>query len=170
MNTKVVYSALAIALAVLSPAFCGEAPQAKIFVQETWSYPPWDGRLAKFGFGPEEMYRRLHVAYGAFAEKHGLDVIPVGTAAEIVPSRNSLFKKPDFHFNGEGMYLQGLMFTARLFGVDARKCEYKPKSMAAERAEKIKEAVAATLAGAVPPDPPPTAEDRLRAVKLDDGG
>lgn len=27
MNTKVVYSALAIALAVLSPAFCGEAPQ-----------------------------------------------------------------------------------------------------------------------------------------------
>ena len=146
------------------------APQAKIFVQETWSYPPWDGRLAKFGFGPEEMYRRLHVAYGAFAEKHGLEVIPVGTAAEIVPSRNSLFKKPDFHFNGEGMYLQGLMFTARLFGVDARKCEYKPKSMAAERAEKIKEAVAATLAGAEPPDPPPTAEDRLRAVKLDDGG
>ncbi len=34
----------------------------------------------------------------------------------------------------------------------------------------ITAAVAATLAGAEPPDTPPTAEERLRAVKLDDGG
>lgn len=26
------------------------APQAKVVVQETWSYTPWDGRLAKWGF------------------------------------------------------------------------------------------------------------------------
>ena len=117
------------------------APQAKIVVQETWSYPPWDKRLKKFGFDQAEMYRRLHAAYAGFAGKYGFDVIPVGTAAEIVPDRNSLFKEPDFHFGREGVYLQGLAFTAKLFGVDVRKCPYRPDWMPEERAEAIKAAV-----------------------------
>ena len=117
------------------------APQAKIVVQETWSYPPWDRRLRKFGFDQAEMYARLNGAYAAFAAKHGLDVIPVGTAAEFVPNRDALFTKPDFHFNREGEYLQGLAFTARLFGVDVRRCPYRPSWMEASRAEEIKAAV-----------------------------
>ena len=117
------------------------APQAKIFVQETWSYPPWDKRLKKFGFDQAEMYKRLHAAYAAFAAKHGLGVIPVGAAAEIVPNRNALFTKPDFHFNREGVYLQGLAFTARLFGVDVRKCPYSPDWMEGTRAAEMQAAV-----------------------------
>ena len=117
------------------------APQAKIVVQETWSYPPWDKRLKKFGFDQAEMYARLHRAYAAFAAKYGFEVIPVGTAAESVPNRNALFTKPDFHFNRDGEYLQGLAFTAKLFGVDVRKCPYRPSWMEAERAEEIKAAV-----------------------------
>ena len=117
------------------------APQARIVVQETWSYPPWDKRLKKFGFDQAEMYARLHGAYAAFAAKHGLDVIPVGTAAEFVPNRNALFTKPDFHFNREGEYLQGLAFTAKLFGADVRKCQYHPSWMKAARADEIKAAV-----------------------------
>jgi len=58
------------------------APQAKIYVQETWSYTPWDKRLASWKIDPDEMYRRLHAAYGAFAGKHGLSVIPFGTAVQ----------------------------------------------------------------------------------------
>lgn len=58
------------------------APTAKIFVQETWSYTPWDSRLKAWGFGPREMYDRLHRAYGAFAGKHSLPVIPMGRAVE----------------------------------------------------------------------------------------
>ena len=117
------------------------APHAKIVVQETWSYPPWDRRLVKFGFDQVEMYVRLHDAYKDFAAKYGCDVIPVGTAAEFVAERNSLFTKPDFHFNGEGVYLQGLAFTAKLFGVDVRNCAYKPDWMDAARADVIKAAV-----------------------------
>ena len=124
------------------------APQAKIVVQETWSYPPWDKRLAKFGFGPEEMYRRLHEAYGAFAKKHGFDVIPVGAAAERFPNRESLFTKPDFHFNSDGEYLQGLVFTAKLFGVDVKKCAYKPDWMDASRAEEMKSVAMAAVESA----------------------
>ena len=110
------------------------APQAKIVVQETWSYPPWDKRLKKFGFDHVEMYARLHDAYAAFAGKYGFDVIPVGTAAEFAQDRNSLFTKPDFHFNRTGEYLQGLVWTAKLFGADVTKCTYKPKGMKDDRA------------------------------------
>ena len=117
------------------------APQAKIVVQETWSYPPWDKRLKKFGFDQVEMYVRLHDAYKAFAAKYGFCVIPVGTVAEFVAERNALFTKPDFHFNREGVYLQGLAFTAALYGVDVRDCAYKPDWMDAARADVLKAAV-----------------------------
>ena len=127
------------------------APQAKIVVQETWSYPPWDKRLKKFGFDQAEMYRRLHATYAGFAGKYGFEVIPVGTAAEIVPDRNSLFTKPDFHFNREGVYLQGLAFTAKLFGVDVRKCPYRPDWMPEERAEAIKAAVMSAVSAQAAP-------------------
>lgn len=58
------------------------APQAKIYVQETWSYTPWDKRLKKWGFGQDEMYARLHAAYADFAARNGLKVIPFGTAVQ----------------------------------------------------------------------------------------
>ena len=58
------------------------APQAKVVVQETWSYTPWDKRLSKWKITPDEMYERLHAAYRAFAAKHGLEVIPMGTAVQ----------------------------------------------------------------------------------------
>ena len=58
------------------------APQAKIYVQETWSYAPWDKRLGKWGVDQNEMYAKLHQAYGDFAKRHGLAVIPFGTAVQ----------------------------------------------------------------------------------------
>lgn len=58
------------------------APQAKIVVQETWSYTPWDKRLAKWGMDQNEMYDKLHAAYGDFAAKYGFEVIPMGTAVQ----------------------------------------------------------------------------------------
>lgn len=58
------------------------APQAKIVVQETWSYTPWDKRLAKWGIDQNGMYAKLHAAYGDFAKQYGLQVIPFGTAVQ----------------------------------------------------------------------------------------
>jgi len=124
------------------------APQAKILVQETWSYPPWDKRLKKFGFDQLEMYARLRDAYAAFAAKYGFEVIPVGTAAEFAPDRNTLFTKPDFHFNRTGEYLQGLVWTAKLFGADVRKCAYRPTWLDAARADELKAAAMDAVSGA----------------------
>ena len=57
-------------------------PQAKIYVQETWSYTPWDPRFKKWGIDQNEMYEKLHKTYGDFAKQHGFDVIPFGTAVQ----------------------------------------------------------------------------------------
>ena len=58
------------------------APQAKIVVQETWSYTPWDRRFAKWGIDQDVMYAKLHEAYGTFAKENGFQVIPFGTAVQ----------------------------------------------------------------------------------------
>lgn len=58
------------------------APQAKIYVQETWSYTPWDKRLAQWGIDQNQMYAKLHEAYADFAKRHGLQIIPFGTAVQ----------------------------------------------------------------------------------------
>ena len=58
------------------------APQAMIYVQETWSYTPWDKRLGKWGIGQNQMYEGLHTAYAGFARQCGLAIIPFGTAVQ----------------------------------------------------------------------------------------
>lgn len=58
------------------------APTAKIVVQETWSYTPWDKRLEKWGIDQNEMYDRIRKAYGAFASRHSLEMIRMGAAVQ----------------------------------------------------------------------------------------
>jgi len=137
-----------------------KAPQAKIVVHETWSYTPWDRRFAKWGIDQNEMYEKLHAAYADFAKAYGFDVIPTGTAVQLVRkelpvkyAENSLggdvvgsakFVRKDgkwipegdvFHMGPDGDYLQALVWTAKLFGVDVTKCAYAIKNMSLERAE-----------------------------------
>ena len=135
------------------------APQAKVVVHETWSYTPWDKRLKGWKIDQDEMYEKLHAAYGDFAKQHGLDVIPTGTAVQLVRkelpvkyTENSLGgdvvgscsfverngkwtpKGDVFHMGRDGNYLQALVWTAKLFGADVTKCGHAPKGMSAERA------------------------------------
>ena len=135
------------------------APQAKIVVHETWSYTPWDKRLKGWKIDQDEMYAKLHAAYGDFAKGYGFDVIPTGTAVQLVRqelpvkyAENSLggdvvgscsFVQEDgkwtpkgdvFHMGPDGNYLQALVWTAKLFGADVAKCTYKPAEMSEGRA------------------------------------
>ena len=138
------------------------APQARVYVQQTWSYTPWDGRLAKWNLTPESMYERLEAAYADFAKAHGLKQISMGKAVQLYRRElpvaygdhdmsgdvcgTDSFEEKDgkwrhvgdaFHLNGRGHYLQGLVWTATLFGADVTKCKAVPKALAAnpERAE-----------------------------------
>lgn len=117
------------------------APQARVVIQQTWSYTPYDKRLAKWGFGPVEMHRRLKDAYAAFAAKHGLAQIPTGDAVQLFraasPSPDGITGDPcgsptgpdKFHLNRNGEYLQACTWLAALFGVDVTQMTYKPAFM-----------------------------------------
>ena len=136
------------------------APQAKIVVHETWSYTPWDKRLAGWGIDQNEMYAKLHAAYADFAKSYGFDILPTGTAVQLVRkelpvayTENSLggdvvgsakFVQKDgkwvpqgdvFHMGASGNHLQALVWTAKLFDVDVTTCKYVPKDMDPKRAE-----------------------------------
>lgn len=58
------------------------APGAEIVVQQTWSYTPWDCRLAKWKLTPETMYEKLADAYAAFAKGYSFRLIPMGAAVQ----------------------------------------------------------------------------------------
>ena len=117
-------------------------PKAKIYVQETWSYPSWDDRYKDFGFDSKEMYEKVRDAYAEFARDHELGLIAVGTAAQRVPERDRLFTQPDYHFNKEGRYLQGLVWTATLFGIDLEKRHKSPAWLGEKRGRELREAAA----------------------------
>ena len=68
-------------------------PQAKIYVQETWSYTPYDSRLAKWGLDQKGMYDRLHAAYVEFAKRNGLEIIPMGEAVQLWRERLPVQRK-----------------------------------------------------------------------------
>ena len=63
------------------------APQAEIVIQETWSYSPYDSRLAKWKMTPKDMYESLKKAYAQLAEKHKLRTIPMGDAVQLFRER-----------------------------------------------------------------------------------
>lgn len=129
------------------------APQAKVYVQQTWSYTPWDGRLTKWKIDQHEMYGRLESAYDAFAKAHGLEQILMGKAVQLyraeLPvvygerSNNDVCGTDDFvekdgawrhkgdvcHLNPRGNYLQALVWTAKLFGADVTRVTYLPSCL-----------------------------------------
>ena len=148
-------------------------PQVEIVVQETWSYTPWDKRLAKWGIDQNEMYAKLHAAYGSFAKKYGFRVIPTGTAVQLwrkeLPvkyAENSMGGdvcgcrrfvqnaqgkwRPDgdvFHFNSDGHYLQALVWAATLFKKDVTACAYQPKGLDSAKAALMKKVANQAVAG-----------------------
>lgn len=75
-------------------------PQAEIVLQETWSYTPWDKRLADWKIDQHQMYAHLHRAYYDIASSHGLKVIPMGTAVQLWRERRPV-KYAENSFGGD---------------------------------------------------------------------
>jgi len=146
----------------LQAAIRAKLPEAEFVWQETWSYTPWDKRFAKWGIDQNEMYAKLHEAYVKNAK--GQRIIPMGTAVQLWRKELPVKYAPDsfggdvagsakfekqadgsfkpkgdvFHLNRDGEYLQALVWTAKLFGVDVRRCPYAPDYVTPEKAELMK--------------------------------
>lgn len=138
-----------------------EAPQAKIVIQQTWSYNKKDSRICdpKTG-GPgswkidqDGMFACLSTNYLRLARRYGLDVIPTGCAVQCYRKSHPDLKAEDdvvgvaktgdtIHLNARGHYLQGLVWVSALLGVNALDCTYAPKGMAAADAQALRRAAA----------------------------
>ncbi len=160
------------------------APQAKIVVQETWSYVSFCPRYAKWGFDQTEMYNRLHRCYGDFAQKYGFEVIPVGTAVQLyrgaLPVKSTdtevggdpVGKSPkgdSIHMNADGTYLQALVWAGKLLGEDVTKCAYVAEGVDPAKAVLMRECAARTVAGIEYPELPirisnETAEEKAKRM------
>ena len=98
------------------------APQAKIMVQQTWSYNAADARISpggQWGFDQTGMYERIRDAYAAFAAKRNLELIKVGDAVQA--ARKDGWepvgrKKDTIHLNRKGELLQARVWLNALFG------------------------------------------------------
>ncbi|MCQ2390379.1 MAG: DUF4886 domain-containing protein [Kiritimatiellae bacterium] len=152
-------------------------PRAEIVVQETWSYTPWDKRFAKWGIDQNQMYAKLHRAYYDVASSFGFRVIPMGTAVQLYRARlpvvyteNSFGgdavgsakfiqgadgkwspKGDVFHLGFRGEYLQALVWTAKLFGVDVSECPYSPAEISTAEATCLRKCAQAAVDGEQPP-------------------
>ena len=82
-------------------------PEAKIMIQQTWSYRADSPRLAAWGFDGKEMFSRIVRACDAFAARTGFELIPAGCAVDLFrresgetyvpvsPARRAAYRCPD---------------------------------------------------------------------------
>ena len=121
------------------------APQARLFLQETWAYEPDSTHpaFARYNHDQQEMYRRLHLCYTTMAEKYGLTLIPSGTiiqAARQLPA----FRKENggmsicrdgYHMSFlYGRYLLACIWAKKLLGVSLKDSTFVPSSPAVKEA------------------------------------
>lgn len=131
------------------------ASQAKIVIQETWSYSNMDSRIYNsetggaglWGIDQAEMYHRLSANYKTLADEEGLDIIPTGRAIQLFRKTLPVLDVTDdivgtrriteegrlatdtIHLNPDGEYLQACVWTEKLFGADVRNLKSIPETL-----------------------------------------
>jgi len=137
------------------------APQARIVIQQTWSYSNRDKRISNaktggvgsWGIDQTGMYERLKANYRKLADDLGCRQIPTGEAVQRFRAALPVKGVDDdvvgrgedsVHLNPDGDYLQALVWSAALFGDDVSKCAYVPEGLKAnpKRAELIRRVAA----------------------------
>ncbi len=131
------------------------APQASIYVQQTWSYCNADARICNqdaggpgsWGIDQTEMYSRLTENYKALAATEGFEMIPTGKAVQLYRERRPVRCVPDdvvgnfwtdengvehadtIHLNRDGEYLQACVWTAKIFGANVTRLASVPEDL-----------------------------------------
>ena len=131
------------------------APQARIVIQQTWSYCNADARICNqetkgpgtWGFDQLGMYERLTANYSKLAAEYGFDIIPTGKAVQLYRERrpvtqvaedvvgnfwtdeNGVDHADTIHLNRDGEYLQACVWTAKLFGADVTRLATVPENL-----------------------------------------
>lgn len=116
-----------------------KAPQARLYIHETWAYDPastHDG-FPVYACDTQQMYRRVSACYRSAAQTIDAGFLPVGDGVELL-RQTALFAPGTgkYTINRDGFHLSipyGRVFAALiwceiLLGIDARKSTFVPKS------------------------------------------
>lgn len=113
------------------------APNAKVFINETWAYEPDSTHpcFDRYDHNTQKMYECLHDAYYTAAEKHDLPVIPSGTliqkirATEEYSNGTRSICRDGFHMDLiYGRYAVGCMWAKCIFGITLKGNDYIPET------------------------------------------
>ena len=103
------------------------APNAKIYLHQTWSYGDAE-RLLSFGFKSySEMFYQIERTYRAVAERISpVQIIPAGEVVERLKNRGFNPHRDWLHLSRAlGRYAAGLVWLGSISGVDPRTVEFK---------------------------------------------
>jgi len=116
-----------------------QAPQARIWLHETWAYDPDSshGRFIRYHRSQQEMYDRLRSCYHTLAQKHGLGLIPCGDVIQALRSHPAFdmanggrsLCRDAFHMSlGYGRYALACVWLRALCGAEVSRNPYVPFS------------------------------------------
>lgn len=116
-----------------------KAPEAKLYIHETWSYDPastHDG-FPMYSCDSGLMYERVSACYRAAAKAIDAGFLPVGDGVELL-RKTALFapgtgkyavNRDGFHLSiPYGRVFASLVWAEKLCGIDARKSTFVPQS------------------------------------------
>lgn len=114
------------------------APQAKIYIHETWAYAPDCHRLKGFGITSDQMYQGLKKNYQVLSERYNSTILPSGDAFYRSSKKKEeldLWSSNDwFHANENGCYLAACVWFKELFGKSPKKIKYRPEELSKKTA------------------------------------
>lgn len=123
-------------------------PEAKIVFHRTWSYEKGSTHASfpVYNCDSAYMFSKIIEASRAAAERHGLEIIPVGNAVEVArliprfsPGMPDSMHRDGFHLSLTfGRYLAALTAYAFFTGKSARAVEYAPAGVDEEAAYMLK--------------------------------
>ena len=118
------------------------APQAKIYIHETWAYAPDCPRLKGFGITSDQMYKGLKKNYKTLSKRYNSPILPSGDAFYRSFRKNeelNLWNSKDrSHASTNGCYLAGCVWFWKLFGRSPSEVAFIPEGMTEETAKFIK--------------------------------
>jgi len=117
--------------------------ETRLYWHQTWAYDPHalHGDFPNYTCSCTRMYEDIVSASRSACERHGLAVIPSGTAVQNLRGCEHNMTRDGFHLNyGVGRYVAALTWYETLSGNDVTGTSYRPDGVSAERAANACEA------------------------------
>lgn len=118
------------------------APQAKIYIHETWAYAADCPRFKELKTTQKKMYKKLRKNYKSLSKRYDSQILPSGDAFHKAHKRNKInlwTEKDRFHANTNGCFLAGCVWFTKLFGVHSpEEISFVPENMSVETADYLK--------------------------------